>query len=672
MPLVAERAFGGPGHAENPVGRGIVALALGGATAVALPNIEDPSRLILRPEDRPEPAGFGPLHRLWAPRHAPKGTFDDVWLKAGGFPGLPVDFDLSYFQAAPPDQRIDGYFRGDEAVSLGNLDVELPHIATRLPGLRVRCFLRQSPAFGPAFREMQIQLDTVWIDTEARQISCIWRGIAEVRSRHYEELEKLLVVSEPLAEKPLPKERYTAETWWTRPAPEEPEEPAAPAPRPQTPPKKPPPVDAEVAAGMEEAHRLLARSNVPSDIRSKVAGVQDPDLFLAALLPLLAQEPGAMERLERETRKQLKALFQAHGQDPSVVDIPADTKEKVPEGPWTRERAVSHAAARGSFARQNLRDLDLSGLDASQLDFSGADFTRSSLEGAKLEGANLSNAIFLDADLRRATLRGTFAREAVLSRAHLQQADLSYAVFAQARLNEADLAEAKLDASDFSASVLTSARMERSSLNGTVFEGAQLGGAVLREARGENTIFARSDLSDADVRKASFFRADFALATLDRARFTGATLEEATFHGSRGQGLSMAGANLTSIRAGDGASWIGADMQKIRADESIWNDTDLSGSNLSEASLVRAVFAGARAERATFSRAVAKQVDFSRAALAGASFIEANLFQSRFERADLTDSDFSRANLYGCELLDATLVRATFEGANVKSTKLSG
>ncbi len=54
MPIVYERAFGGPAVEDNPVGTGAV-------PGSALPNVVDP-------QNPHRPAGFGPIARHWGPR----------------------------------------------------------------------------------------------------------------------------------------------------------------------------------------------------------------------------------------------------------------------------------------------------------------------------------------------------------------------------------------------------------------------------------------------------------------------------------------------------------------------------------------------------------------------------------------------------------------------------
>src|SRR5437763_15597642 len=100
MPLVYERAFGGADlphkkqsawgfEARNPVGRGLVSNpGREDLAEVPLPNVEDPSALITRYQDRPAPAGFGFIAPGWEPRKKYAGTYDDAWL-SGRCPLLP-------------------------------------------------------------------------------------------------------------------------------------------------------------------------------------------------------------------------------------------------------------------------------------------------------------------------------------------------------------------------------------------------------------------------------------------------------------------------------------------------------------------------------------------------------------------------------------------------------
>jgi hypothetical protein len=172
LPLRYTRAFGGDGHDHNPIGRGVFADKTRDPMLRPLPNIEWPDALVTDVASRPAPAGFGPLSSRWAARMQHAGTYDDGWL-AERWPWFPADFDWSYFNAAPRPLQVEGYLRGDEAVALANLHVEHHAYHTQLPGLRLRCFLNETDGEQPdetTFREVDMNLDTLWIDAEAERL----------------------------------------------------------------------------------------------------------------------------------------------------------------------------------------------------------------------------------------------------------------------------------------------------------------------------------------------------------------------------------------------------------------------------------------------------------------------------------------------------------------------
>ena len=187
MPITWERAFGGPGFEANPVGRGL--------EGEALPNIEGAAHLIASPRDRPTPAGFGPLSPEWAFRASKRGRAYDKDYQEKRAPYYSEDFDWTHFNAAPSDQWIDGYFRGDEELQLVNLHPDHPRLVTRLPGHRIRCFVRDVER---SVREVPMVLDTVFIDGDAAQVLLTWRGRTPVADPEMDDVTSALVVEEPL------------------------------------------------------------------------------------------------------------------------------------------------------------------------------------------------------------------------------------------------------------------------------------------------------------------------------------------------------------------------------------------------------------------------------------------------------------------------------------------
>lgn len=173
IPLTWERAFGGAdascydpaAHelvAENPVGRGFVArhskLKVDG---LLLPNIENPSELIKKPQHRPRPVGFGMIPPHWQPRSAYAGTYDDAWRKSVS-PLPPADLDPRFYSAAAPGLLTPGHLTGGEQGCL----------LFSLPGITPRAKLRRKQGE----EELRLRLDTVIVEPDEARVVLVWRG----------------------------------------------------------------------------------------------------------------------------------------------------------------------------------------------------------------------------------------------------------------------------------------------------------------------------------------------------------------------------------------------------------------------------------------------------------------------------------------------------------------
>ncbi|WP_437319802.1 DUF2169 domain-containing protein [Sorangium sp. So ce385] len=157
VPLVYERAYGGPHLDANPVGV---------PPGAALPSIFDPV-------DPTRPAGFGPIAGHWAPRRAllSRGEAPDPLA-----PDLDASFDFRYFHAAPADQQIER-LRGDEWIFLQGLHPHAPWLRSRLPSARALARLhRTGPAGDDPGQPVELVADTLTIDADRLLCSLIWRG----------------------------------------------------------------------------------------------------------------------------------------------------------------------------------------------------------------------------------------------------------------------------------------------------------------------------------------------------------------------------------------------------------------------------------------------------------------------------------------------------------------
>lgn len=170
VPLGFERAFGGPGFQQNPIGMGVWGETPEG---IALPQLEEPAALVQRPEDRPAPAGFGAIPPHWMPRAGFAGTYDDAWTRTRA-PLLPDDFDGRFFHVATAGLNITTPLRGGERVQLRNLSAG-GLLVTALPRVHVRVQVGSN--------WMRPQLDLVVIEPDEDRIALTFRVTVDVTGR---------------------------------------------------------------------------------------------------------------------------------------------------------------------------------------------------------------------------------------------------------------------------------------------------------------------------------------------------------------------------------------------------------------------------------------------------------------------------------------------------------
>ena len=178
LPIVWPRAYGGPDFADNPLGKGHRPIALGGQVVHELPNVEDPRRPMRTLSDQPLPASFAPLDMLWPERAQKRGTYDRAWMETR-FPGLPDDFDWSFFNVASADQRTPQSFTGSEPIRIENMHPSLPVLSGQLPGVRARGFIRRGNA-AAELEEVDLRLDTVWLFPKLARGVVVFHGAVEV------------------------------------------------------------------------------------------------------------------------------------------------------------------------------------------------------------------------------------------------------------------------------------------------------------------------------------------------------------------------------------------------------------------------------------------------------------------------------------------------------------
>jgi hypothetical protein len=171
MPLGWERSAGGPGT-DNPIGMRFDA-APDRYGMVAIPNLQPIGSSVSRQSDTFAPVGFGPIGPQW-PGRAQKLGRGRAGFRDPGWEESPLlaDFDVRYFQAAPPDQQV-AVIRPDERIVLENLHPEHARLVTKLPGVRPRAIADRATG---EREEVALVADTLWIDTDRGSCCVVWRG----------------------------------------------------------------------------------------------------------------------------------------------------------------------------------------------------------------------------------------------------------------------------------------------------------------------------------------------------------------------------------------------------------------------------------------------------------------------------------------------------------------
>ncbi len=667
-PLGYEHAFGGPAYPWNPVGKGV--------GTDELPTVEARGQPVRGRGDKLMPASFGPLNPAWPQRAGKRGTQYGAKYQAERAPFYAEDFDWTHFSAAPPDQQLEGYLRGDEELRFRNLHPEARELRARLPGLRIRAFVDDVEG---RFREVPLSLDTLHANLDDGVLTLTWRGLDAVKERDLSDVRHVMIVSEPLAEAPLPAAEYqkrfidfeedplgvrealpphlaeiALQTLKGKPTPA----PAQPGLDPISAtlqqklgpmaPGEQARVQAAMASkGMAGAGKALEEARPGMNLQAMMTEAIAAGAVAPRLAPVVSIKPGVMPRvpLQDAVRKMIAA-------GDKLKKIAAE-KGLALEGLG----AIDALAKDPRLARLDPGAAEPPGPEEEPgpfKDLHGRDFSGQDLRGRDLRGANLEGAIFAGARLGQANLEG---------------ANLKYAVFVEAELEGANLEGANLTMANLSRASAPGVVLKKALLHQVFAKDAQLEGADLRGAKGEQAIFAGAKLVGATGQGAHFYQADFEGANLSRADFSQASFVRCLLARVEGRALDMRRAELSRT------SFAGAELEEARFGDARGETTIWMGARLDRADFGRAILPDAHFEevsgaQVSFRRAELREARFYRARFDRADFVEAALFAADFSRAALGKTLFSGANLYDAKFLDAAGAGCDFVGANLKASTL--
>ncbi|WP_437971052.1 DUF2169 domain-containing protein [Sorangium sp. So ce260] len=729
MPITWRNAFGGEGYAPNPIGKGFAPVRSENGSVHPLPNIEDPRRLVRSPGDRPPPAGFGGYDPTWPQRFSKVGTYDEAWLKER-FPELAKDLDWSFFNTAPPDQQVEGYFRGDEAFVIENMHPGKPRIEGALPGVATRCFINQKTGEGEAFREIATRLDTVRLFPHHERGILVYRGVLKICEDDAADVLHIVAGCEAMGE-PRPVEHYRTvmaqrldkekgHLFLLRDAD------LLPPPQPGAGPLPDDP-QAEMTRLLqsERLWQKRARAKMERDIEELKAKIRaqglDPEPLVAPLPPdedviepSLDELPAYVERAMTDAEKvkadaearraaeeqRARAECAKHGFD---YDAIMGERQKEAGGPprFSAKKELERLEDAAQMARNGgvewpeleaqLGDPELAARlfeveeqmrsayrkfahhypAASRLGGEEAARVREEViaghrAGESFAGRDLTGADLSHLDLSGIDLEGALLEAAVLTGTRLCGANIAGAVLARANLLGADLTGANLAGANFGGANLSDVKMGG---------GLDLTGAVLAKAKLSGADLTGARLSDADLSEATFDGADFSRVTARNLVLINADLSGAQLSGADLEQCTFIEANV------EGVDFRGANLRASvfitgKGDGAVFRGAKLDNIRLiAGSSFAGADFRGASLEQANLRGTCLRGSDFTEANLRSSDLSECDLTGARLDRAVavgamLTRADLTGASLSGIDLMEAVLQKAKVDDANFERANL--
>lgn len=713
MPVDYEHAFGGKDLPENPLGKGLAPIKTAAGTTHPLPNVEDPKNLVKSKGDRPTPASLGPWDITWPHHFAKMGTYDEKWLK-DQFPGLALDVDFGVFNAAPPDQRIQGYFAGDEAFRIENMSPEKKIIEGKLPAVIARCFLKKQPEHGGELVEVPMRLDTVHLFPHVERGVLVFRGVTPISESDAADVAQALCGFEDMGGEPRPIEHY--ETVLAQRLDKERAHlyalrdvdlmPLSLASAPPTSAKSSPQVDPlEAVVPMEGLLRKNARNRMERELdaakdKIKSAGLDPGDFPNLKLPPQEDTETPDLDKLAEYVDK-LTAQAKEHEAEGKRRREEQEKKlrEMCEKGGVSFDEVMKKSKDAGSGPPKFTADAELERLrDMAQLaanaetEIPGVNEMLSdpTFEGrlreaeAKLHEGYRMTAHFQPGAPRMEAAENERVRREIM-RAYvrgdgLARRDLTGVDLSGLNLQGVDLAGAYLESANLSGADLTGANLRDAVLAKANLTGAKLAWARLTKANLGRANLRNAEMRNVDLCEAVLYEADLRGATLAGARLTGAQLLEVLvadtdMSGVQAEKLIFLRTRLTGVR------FAGAKLHQCCFIEADVSDVDFSGADLTGTAFLKtvgdgAVFTGATLENlrlvqrcsfegATFSGAQMTGSNARGARLAGSDFTMANMRRSDFSEADLSGATFYRANAIDCRFMRSNLASAKMVAANM-------
>lgn len=675
MPMDWTRTYGGPGFADNPLGKGVAPIEGTDGRMFPVQNIINPK---LGRDGARIPVAYGPVDQMWPARAKLGGTYDDAWLKQD-FPGFARDIDWTFFNTAQTTQWLPDVLNGDETYAFKHLHPTQTLVKGRLPGLLPRIFLvRKGQA--DSFEEVPLSLTTVWFFPHRERLVVVYHGQARLAEEDGSDIERAVLGADRLgALRPAAdfhavmvlradskdsamyalRDEQLAPAEWLRP------DPALALPDPE----------ASPLAQILARSRKRAEQERAAAIEDAKAKGLDPDKHAPPPLPPPVKPPTMEELPAFAAEKRAEAAAEKAKAEATAAEKKAETAKQLAAAGKSQEEIekILNAKAKGppAFSAAAMR---------AELEQRAAALRAVGQLSVELEAQLISAETAAQWDKAEAAVRNGYRLSA-----HLQDpadaapaersAEIRKLVSGDTARARAlyDLHGADLSGLDLSGIDLSGVCLDGANLAGTSFAGAKLANAIFAHAHMKGCVLDGADLSGASLGKAHLTGASFRRAVMQKAVLAGADLTGATLAGADLEGADLAdaivaGADFSNVRA-DAIVAIKLTLRGLKAPgislkQAKFIECDMEGADLTGASLQRAVFletnltgvclAGAKLTKAVF----VKQCCLATANLSGADLTEANLRETLLRGANLEGAILVKADLSGADMTGAYMPNA--------------
>lgn len=688
MPVTWERAFGGPDYEANAIGRGLVPMDENGVKVHRLPNVEDLVSPIQGPGDRPTPVGFGPLQIVRKERMSRAGTYDKSWLDKV-YPAPPDDFHWEFYNVAPLDQRISGFFEGNETLRVDGMHPEERILETTLPGLVVKFFLQRKGKEGEALEVRTARIDSLIALPTAGKLAVVYRAVAPVESDDAHDVATIMGAVEA-GDAPKTIAHYQA-ALETR-------------------------LDKEKALyALLNDHELLPDWNIDTkatldEVFGETGKILTPEghafafhergmektieTMRASLVERGMDTTAFEERIAklREDRKQSKTPGKLEDLGSFLQAVDARAKKAIGEAEVEiqamkakaklelekvgvtddplvkgghRKTGPPECFVASQYARMNeVRTMMINaGIKTDGIDAQIADRElKKRLEDAEKQILGLYRKSAQIMPPIEGVVTPEVARERGLKLLELAKANQT--------LDNVDLTFADLSDLDFSNLCIDGALIEYAKVIGTKFRNTKMKEVVLTHAEVRDSVFDGADLESANlgfakITSSTFIAANLNAAVLADVEVEGGSFTRAVLGGMHTKRMKMKGVDLSEIRA-----------PRAMFVESVFNEVKLDGSDLTDATVTQCQFDDCSFEACILKRTVlfetrGEKVSFERADLRDTRFVECSFPGSRFAGAQLKLTLLRGCNLAGANMEDISAEDCDFSEADMTKANLT-